>query len=572
MTILRFHRTLLAALAATLWLALACTPAVRGDEAPKPDPKAEAARALRALLDAEGEKAKAPLRDRALKLLKALAHDDRLAALRALPFAEADETGTVTLEIKCPDGHTRPNYLRVPGSYDPKKSYPLLVLLHGGVNGAPVAWAEQLLDYWARFLGDKWKDEVLLLAPAAAVMLTDAKAGWSHDVGMGNVEHVIAEVKTRYNVDDDRVFASGMSDGAAGTFALAMCRADSFAGYLPMVGHPMAVTNWGNHCFAGNMKGQNVFAINGGRDPLVPAADLEALFKQLNQDGIAVSYKFDKQAGHDLSFAAIEFPDILDSKVGKWTRGIYADQLKEIDWSCDAPINGRRAWLSIDALADMGQTNAPVAPVLYYPVRLGITLPRPADPRKPVEANTPVVVDSVQAGSTADAMGIKQGDQVIKLDDTEIDGFGKLREVLAKKRFGDKVTVVVKRGDKEETLKGEFAMFVLNPDKPLMARVVARVVGAGQVEIQTYNVSKLSLWTGRGLWSKPGTLKVTINGKSVDFDMAKAGDSTSLLLAEFERTRDRKREFSGRIEIDVARLLGVEPGKKPVKPPVEEDF
>ncbi|MCC6574820.1 MAG: PDZ domain-containing protein [Planctomycetes bacterium] len=559
MMTLFIRRSGLLALAAVAAFA-AFTPAIiRGED--KPEPKTEAAPngagLLRKLIDEQDAEKKKPLREGLLKL----GVDGVRDAIKNLSFAEADETGKITLDIKNPDGHTRCNFLRVPGNYDAKKSYPMIVILHGGVFQAEASDAEDFLDFWATQLGEKWSNEVLLLVPAAQVGMTDPKGAWFFDTGMNNVCHVISEIKGRYNVDDDRVFLTGFSDGGAGAYCLAMNRPEPFAGYFPMCGHPMAAAQLGTHCFASNFKGQKIYAINGAKDRGIPAAETEALYKQINEDGADIKYLIDKQAGHDMSYAAIEIPRILDDMVGKWTR---TRDGASVDWTCDNPQNGRRGWLSVDALADLGDANAKITPKLYYQVRLGITLPN--DPSKPLDQNSPVIVDTVQKGSTADAMGIKKDDKIIKLDDTEVSGFGKLREALTKKHFGDDVTVVVKRGDEEITLKGNFALPV-NPEKPTIGRVTGKFADGG-ASLEVYNVSKLSIWATPETAGK-GEVTVTIGGKKTT--VALKADA-ALLLSEFERTRDRKQLFTSRGEVDVCKLLGVEPGKKPTTKPKEEDF
>ncbi len=63
-----------------------------------------------------------------------------------------------------------------------------------------------------------------------------------------------------------------------------------------------------------------------------------------------------------------------------------------------------------------------------------------------------VKVEAVSSGTSADKGGIKKGDVMIKWNDNDLDGPRTLGEMLRQHKPGDTVTIVVRRGGKEETL------------------------------------------------------------------------------------------------------------------------
>lgn len=65
--------------------------------------------------------------------------------------------------------------------------------------------------------------------------------------------------------------------------------------------------------------------------------------------------------------------------------------------------------------------------------------------------DTGVYVESVEHGGAADKAGIKKGDKIIKIEDTEITNTSYFRYQLYKYNIGDKIKITVKRDGKEKT-------------------------------------------------------------------------------------------------------------------------
>ncbi len=328
------RRLSLAALSLFTLALLAHSSAVAQEkDAPKPD-------LLRQYLSEKDAAKKKELRAK----LVALGAPALREAISQLGFEKPKELGSLEFATKCPDGFEHPYFMHVPPQYETGKRYPLVIWLHGGVNGAPAEAASSAIEMWQQALGDKWANEVMVLAPACIAQDTTEDAFWWRDKGQRNVLHMLREVKQRFNVDDNKVFITGMSDGGSGAFGFAGRRPDSFAGYFPLVGHPLVPASDGTRMFWENFKGAKVYAVSGGKDRLYPAKMVAGLVKEANENGASIEHKIYEEAGHDLTFAPKEMPIILEDKIAKWTRDIA---LKEIDWSTDSAAMGRRAWLAI---------------------------------------------------------------------------------------------------------------------------------------------------------------------------------------------------------------------------------
>ena len=194
------RRLSLAALSLFTLALLAHSSAVAQEkDAPKPD-------LLRQYLSEKDAAKKKELRAK----LVALGAPALREAISQLGFEKPKELGSLEFATKCPDGFEHPYFMHVPPQYETGKRYPLVIWLHGGVNGAPAEAASSAIEMWQQALGDKWANEVMVLAPACIAQDTTEDAFWWRDKGQRNVLHMLREVKQRFNVDDNKVFITGM--------------------------------------------------------------------------------------------------------------------------------------------------------------------------------------------------------------------------------------------------------------------------------------------------------------------------------------------------------------------------
>lgn len=140
-------------------------------------------------------------------------------------------------------GGDRPVELRVPPDYAGEDA-PLILVLHGyGVNGA-VQYA------YTRFDNLVQREGVLVLAPDGTEDATgnlywnaehpgcDIGAGSARPDDIGYLIGLLDEVAAAYNVDPDRVFVFGHSNGGFMAHRLACEHADRIAAIISMAGAP----------------------------------------------------------------------------------------------------------------------------------------------------------------------------------------------------------------------------------------------------------------------------------------------------------------------------------------------
>src|SRR5882672_8723587 len=122
--------------------------------------------------------------------------------------------------------------LDVPESYDPARAYQVRVQLHGGVGrieaSAPRAGSNGRLP----------GAEQIYLMPSAW-----RDAPWWSGRQVDNVRAILDVVKRTYNVDENRVVVSGVSDGGTGVYYTAMRDTTPFASFLPLNGFILVLKN-----------------------------------------------------------------------------------------------------------------------------------------------------------------------------------------------------------------------------------------------------------------------------------------------------------------------------------------
>ena len=263
--------------------------------AQRPAPASQLDAAIKAFWDADDESAA----DKAAKQVVATgaSFDEIRSRLKAgRPYAKA-KTGRIHLPTR-DHGVALDNVLEVPADYDPARAWPLRVTLHGGVGRE----APGPGDPSARPLANRIpSDGELVLHPRAW-----APSQWWNPGQVDNIARLLARVKRDYNVDESRIYVTGISDGGTGVYFLAMRTATPWAACMPLNGHPLVIANpdtgADGQLYSGNLVNCPLHIVNGGKDPLYPAASVEPLVAMFKKAKIALEWDVYPDAGHDVSW------------------------------------------------------------------------------------------------------------------------------------------------------------------------------------------------------------------------------------------------------------------------------
>jgi hypothetical protein len=215
-------------------------------------------------------------------MLKALGCALVLAAL------VSGQTSVVTFRSSV-DGSEQPYALYVPKSLDKGRQYPLVLSLHEEESNH-VANLKRVLGVPARY--GETGFQTLTSLPSAGnvefiVACPFARGTMGYQgIAEQDVYDVLADVKSRYPVDDDRIYLTGTSMGGGGALWLGLTRPDLWAAVVPVCPDPFP----GSEELAINALNLPMRFYHGEQDPAVPVEVSRQWQRRLLTLGSPVEY------------------------------------------------------------------------------------------------------------------------------------------------------------------------------------------------------------------------------------------------------------------------------------------
>jgi len=454
------------------------------------------------------------------------------------PYA-AQRTGLVPFTLRTSDGVEHHYALTVPETYDPTRKYQARFQLHGGVmmrhDNQPPASGGGI----GALAGDV---DQIYIVPFA----WDAAPWWSDDQVL-NLRETLAAVKRLYNLDENRIVVSGVSDGGTGAYYIALRDTTPYAAFLPLNGF------WGvlaNHdlpvdgpLYPGNMRNKPFFIVNGERDPLYPADVVNPAVEHYRRMGVSVDYRPQAGAGHNTQW----WPSVKDS-FEAFVRDHPRDPLPDkVTWETANPVAFNRAhWLVVDALGATRDDSPLDDPNLV-----------PSGTR--LEFGVHSIgnrVNRVLPGSNAEQIGLKKGDALVRLNEESVHVSIDIEEVFARITPGSPITLLVARDNAPVELSGTYQpRSVSDPPHPMFDRGVPSgrvdLIRAGNtVTTRTRGVAGLTLLLSPDRFDLSKPVTVVVNGRTAFRGRVEARLPTLLKWAAIDG--DRTMLFAAELHVAVA--------------------
>jgi pimeloyl-ACP methyl ester carboxylesterase len=257
---------------------------------------------------------------------------------------KAAATGRITDWQTRIDGDLLDNLVEVPADYDPATPIPLRVSLHGGVGReAPAAGGQP-----ARPLSNR--------NPAGAREIVIHPRAWSSSAWwrpeqVDNILKLVERAKSVYNIDESRIYVTGISDGGTGVYYLAMREATLWSACVPLNGHPLVIANpqtgADGQLYSGNLANCPLYIVNGGKDRLYPAASVAPMVDLFKRAGVPLRWQVHPDGEHNVNWWPEERPRV-DAFLAAHPRQA---QPAKVSWETERTDRYNRfRWLVIDRL------------------------------------------------------------------------------------------------------------------------------------------------------------------------------------------------------------------------------
>lgn len=243
------------------------------------------------------------------------------------------------------DDTDQPYALYLPPDFDSARRYPLVISLHGAgsnhrlnlrrVFGRSNQPGETDVEASRSF--PEWRDvDYIVASPFARGTM-----GYQ-GIAEKDVLDVLADVKRRFPIDEDRVYLTGLSMGGGGTLWLGLTRPDIWAAIAAVCPAPPE----GTEALASNALNYAVHFFHGDADPVVPVEVSRQWVQRLRELGTRVEYAEYPGVGHDSWVQAYENGQIF-TWFSQFRRNPHPERVR---FATERYKYNRAYWVEVDQL------------------------------------------------------------------------------------------------------------------------------------------------------------------------------------------------------------------------------
>jgi predicted esterase len=259
-------------------------------------------------------------------------------------YSKDVETGLIEESRKGMNGLRQQYVFLVPEDYDPAKKYRVAFYLHGGVNRSE-PW--QKGDPWWRRFDRSFGSEQISVFPSSY-----RGSLWWQSSQIENLKAILDRILREYNVDENRVYLFGVSDGGTGVYYHAARAPTPWAAMFPFIGHPGVLENPGTgvdgELFLENLINRALFVVNGEKDELYPVSRVKPYIDTFERAGVELVFRT-HPGGHNTRWWNGE-QEAIDAFVASHLRDPLPDRLT---WETERTDRFNRIhWLVIEELEE----------------------------------------------------------------------------------------------------------------------------------------------------------------------------------------------------------------------------
>jgi hypothetical protein len=431
----------------------------------------------------------------------------------------------------------------VPETYDPSRPFQVRFELHSGIARARPPSV------------DRVRTDAL---PSGVEEIVVFPIGWVQSLWWSatqtdNLTRILDRLKRTYNIDEDRVYLTGTTDGGTGVFYFAFKDPTPWASFLPLIADMMVLARpsvrTDGEIFPGNAVNKPLYIVNTGRDRLYPAHVTQIHVDHLRKLGGVIVFRVYPELDHSTEWWANERPE-FEAFVHDHPREPYPDR---ISWQTERVDRFNRAhWLVIDRLGAVeGERRLPDTNLLQRgrEVDFGVRINNRVDRGRRLH--------EVVAGSNAFRIGLRTGDRLLDINGAPIQTGRDIALAMEAWNEADLLRFVIERGGDRMVVEGAYApAYVDAAPSPIFPRRkpsgrVDLVRRGNVVEASTEGVRAFTLLLSPSIFDFRRPITVIANGRTVHEAIVEP--SVATLLKWAARDNDRAMVFGAELKIELGK-------------------
>jgi hypothetical protein len=257
------------------------------------------------------------------------------------------QRGFLEHNFKTEVGIEHPNLVFIPYKYNPKKKYQVRVVLHGAVSSFDM---KKVYSY-VNMSDTSWKtvDKICIFPSSWAL-----SKWWSYGQ-YENISNLLNYIKENYNVDENDIYISGISDGGTGIYYLSNFYQTPFSCYVPFIGSmEMLFYLTDKQFYIRNYQGLSFLIVNGRKDEIFNINNVIPTVNELKKTAKEVKFFVVDSSKHNTRWYPVLKDTIVDF-IKTHKRNPYPDNIyyatEKPDTFC------RKFWVKIDRIGKTKEGN-----------------------------------------------------------------------------------------------------------------------------------------------------------------------------------------------------------------------
>ena len=254
-------------------------------------------------------------------------------------FSQPEKTGVfIKFTNQFSEKITAPFYVYIPPKYDAAKPHSLLVYSPGGWYQRKEFNPDEAKDFIFEnpVLPLVEKENFIEIFPAGKNTV-----GTFQFEGIENIRQIIAKVKQIFNVDDNRVYLMGFSDGGTGAYRTSVFMPTNFASFYAINGRPFPSNRFVN------MSNRPFYSLSSTKDGVVEIDLMRSIFDFAKTVDADWTYREIADQNHYYLPFLDEYLPAIFSHIKSISRNPFRNELNwETSWE---PI-GKIDWLEVSEI------------------------------------------------------------------------------------------------------------------------------------------------------------------------------------------------------------------------------